>query len=53
MLTARGEDMDRIAVSRWRRRLPGEAFNRASLWLAFAPILRRLAQPPSREGPLE
>jgi two-component system response regulator CpxR len=54
MLTARGEDMDRIAGLEMGADdyLP-KPFNPRELLARIRAILRRLERPPSREGPLE
>lgn len=54
MLTARGEDMDRIAgLEMGADDYLAKPFNPRELVARIRAILRRLAQPPSREGPLE
>ena len=54
MLTARGEDMDRIAgLDMGADDYLAKPFNPRELVARIRAILRRLAQPPSREGPLE
>jgi len=54
MLTARGEDMDRIAgLEMGADDYLAKPFNPRELLARIRAILRRLERPPSREGPLE
>ncbi len=54
MLTARGEDMDRIAgLEMGADDYLAKPFNPRELVARIRAILRRLSQPPSAEGPLE